>query len=255
MDYLEFLQALHRILTPRRYLEIGVRWGHSLGIARCPSLGIDPDFRIDQELHTEVHLFRTTSDEYFTRPDPLAPMGGQPFDLAFIDGMHLFEFALRDFLNTERFSRPGSVIVFDDVLPRSVEEAARVRITSAWTGDVYPIIPTLQRYRPDIVMIPVDTKPTGLMLLLGLDPSSTVLADHYDEIMAEFRHPDPQPVPEEILQRTFVQPPGRVLASGLLEVLVDAADDADQTTLAASLRRIAAERLGSAYARETVTLS
>ena len=72
MDYLEFLRHVHHVLEPRRYLEIGVRWGHSLGVARCPSLGIDPDFSINQELHTEVQLFRTTSDEYFTRPDPLA---------------------------------------------------------------------------------------------------------------------------------------------------------------------------------------
>ncbi len=114
-----------------------MRWGHSLGAARCPSIGIDPAFNINTEVHTEVHLFRTTSDEYFARADPLAPVQGEPFDLAFIDGMHLFEFALRDFINAERFSRPGGVIVFDDVLPRNADESARVRITSAWTGDVF----------------------------------------------------------------------------------------------------------------------
>ncbi|HET9873679.1 MAG TPA: class I SAM-dependent methyltransferase [Propionibacteriaceae bacterium] len=248
VDYLNFLRRVHRVLQPRRYLEIGVRWGHSLGAARCPSLGIDPDFRIGVELHAEVHLFRTTSDEYFARPDPLEPMGGQPFDLTFIDGMHLFEFALRDFINAERYSRPGGLIVFDDVLPRTVDEAARVRVTSAWTGDVYPIISVLERYRPDIVMIPVDTQPTGLMLLMGIDPSSTVLADHYAEIMAEFRHADPQPVPDEVLKRTFVQQPERVLASGLLELLAQAPDDADQGDLSRQLRELAAERLGAAYA-------
>ena len=72
-----------------------------------------------------MQLFRTTSDEYFARPDPLAPLGGLPFDLAFIDGLHLFEFALRDFINAERGSRPGAVILFDDILPRKVVEASR----------------------------------------------------------------------------------------------------------------------------------
>jgi predicted O-methyltransferase YrrM len=76
-------------------------------------------------LDGDFALVRSTSDEYFSRPDPLALTGGQPFDLAFIDGLHLLEFALRDFINTERFSTPTSVIVFDDVLPRTVEEAAK----------------------------------------------------------------------------------------------------------------------------------
>jgi hypothetical protein len=252
MDYLDFLRHVHQVLRPRRYLEIGVRWGHSLGVARCPSLGIDPDFSINQELHTEVQLFRTTSDEYFSRPDPLAPVGGMPFDLSFIDGLHLFEFALRDFINAERFSRPSSVVVFDDVLPRSVVEAARVRLTSFWTGDVYPIFDVLERYRPDILKIPVNTSSTGLVLLMGLDPASTVLADHYDEIVAEFRRADPQPVPQEILDRTFVQPPERVLHSGLLELLAAAPDDVEQTTLAAQLRQTAVESLGEAYRHETL---
>lgn len=247
MDYLEFLRRLHGTLEPRRYLEIGVRWGESLGVARCPSLGLDPDFSINQELHTEVQLFRTSSDEYFAREDPLAPMGGQPFDLSFIDGLHIFEFALRDFINAERYSRPSGLIVFDDVLPRNVEEAARVRITSAWTGDVYQMIVVLSRYRPDLLMIPVNTTSTGLVVILGLDPGNTVLVDHYDEIMAEYRHRDPQPVPDEILQRNFVQAPERVLSSGLLEVLAAAPDDVDRATLSEDLRRMAVDRLGQAY--------
>ena len=35
-------------------------------------------------------------------------------DLAFIDGLHLFEFSLRDFMNVEKLAHPGSVVVFDD---------------------------------------------------------------------------------------------------------------------------------------------
>ncbi|MET0694507.1 MAG: class I SAM-dependent methyltransferase [Propionibacteriaceae bacterium] len=255
MDYLDFLRHLHRALEPRRYLEIGVRWGNSLGVARCLSLGIDPDFSINTELHTEVHLFRTTSDEYFARPDPLGPVGGEPFDLSFIDGLHLFEFALRDFINAEKYSRPSGLIVLDDVLPRNVDEAARVRLTSAWTGDVYPLLPVLQRYRPDVLVIPINTSSTGLVVALGLDPSSTVLVDHYDEIMAEYRRADPQPVPAEILNRTFVQPPERVLHSGLLEVLAAAPDDVEPAVLAEQLRGVAGEKLGPAYRLTSPVLS
>ena len=74
-----------------------------------------------------MHLVRTTSDEFFNRRHPFAHLAGQPVDLAFIDGMHLSEFALRDFINTEKFCHAGSVVVFDDMLPRNVIEAGRGR--------------------------------------------------------------------------------------------------------------------------------
>ncbi len=248
MDYLDFLRALHSRLRPRNYLEIGVRWGQSLGVSRCCSVGIDPAFAIDQELHTEVHLFRTTSDEYFARAEPLAPTGGEPFDLAFIDGLHLFEFALRDFIHTERHSRPSAAVILDDVLPRKAIEANREIRTSAWTGDVYSMVPVLSEYRPDLLTIPVDTHPTGLLLVTGLDPDNSVLADRYDEIIARFRKPDPQPVPEELLDRTFVQSPRRILDSPLLDVLAEAAKNGRRSGIAEDLRSAAAEALGPAYA-------
>ena len=144
---------------------------------------------------TTLALFRTTSDEYFSRPDPLAPIGGIPFDLAFIDGLHLFEFALRDFIFAERHASARGMIVFNDVLPRTVEEAARERHTKAWTGDVFRVLEVLARFRPDVIVIPIDTEPTGLLAVVGLNPMDTTLADRYDEILSEFRRPDPQDVP------------------------------------------------------------
>lgn len=225
MYYYGFLAELHRRLAPRAYLEIGIRNGGSLAQARCRSVAIDPAYSITAELDADVALFRTTSDAYFARPDPLAPTGGVPFDLAFIDGLHLFEYAFRDFVQAERYSSPQGVIVFDDVLPRSVDEAARQRHTDGWTGDVYGMLEVLAEYRPDLVVVPVGTSPTGLLLVTALDPSSTVLPDHYDEIIGRFRRPDPQPVPPHLLDRSAVLPPARLLESDLLEVLAGGRDE------------------------------
>jgi hypothetical protein len=116
-------------------------------------------FEIVNELNCDLTLVRTTSDEYFARDEPLAPTGDKPFDLAFIDGLHLFEFALRDFMNTERHSSSRGVIIFDDVLPRNVDEAARDRHTRAWTGDVYTVLEVLAKYRPDLTVMIVGTQP------------------------------------------------------------------------------------------------
>lgn len=219
--YLDFLQGVHRVLEPPTYLEIGVRHGDSLALSRSRSVGIDPAYKIRAELDAPVALFRTTSDEFFAREDPTAPLGGGPAAMSFIDGMHLFEFVLRDFVNVERHSAWWSVIVFDDILPRRVEMAARERETRRWTGDVYKIRTVLERERPDLVLLPVNTQPTGLLLVVGADPSDRRLAARVDELVDEWVVPDPQPVPAEVLERRGTLAPDALLASGLWSVLRD----------------------------------
>jgi hypothetical protein len=134
--------------------------------------------------------------------------------------MHLFEFALRDFMNVERFADWWSVIVFDDILPRNVDEAARDRHTTDWTGDVYKLIAILNRYRPDLFAIQVDTQPTGLLVILGADPANRVLREHYEAIVAEGVVDDPQPVPSWVLNRTATVSPDALIASPLWADLV-----------------------------------
>lgn len=195
------LTGLHRRLRPRTYLEIGVADGSSLRLSSVPSVGIDPAYAIRKELSAPVRLVRTTGDEYFATTDPKEWLGG-PIELAFIDGMHLFEYALRDFINVEKHCTWSSVVVLDDMLPRNVDEAARERHTSAWAGDVFRVADVLRAYRPDLTVLPVDTSPTGVVVVLGLDPTSTVLHDSYDRILEEYVHDDPQPVPQSVLDRT-----------------------------------------------------
>ena len=247
MFYLDFLAETHRQLKPAAYLEIGVDVGHSLALADCPSIGVDPDFRIEAELDQRVALFRTLSDEYFARADPLAPTDGVPFELSFIDGLHLFEFALRDLIVAERHSGARGVVILDDVLPRTVDESARERHTVAWTGDVFRVVEVLSRYRPELILLPLDTSPTGLLMVLGLDPNSTVLVDHYDEIMSEFRRPDPQEVPAEILDRISVINPKRLLQAGVLEALRGLPSQATRAEASEVLRPLVAARLGSGF--------
>ncbi len=90
---------------------------------------------------------------------------------------------------------------------------------------------------------------------MGLDPTSTVLADSYHDIVSEFRQRDPQLVPPAVLERTFVQEPHRFLDSGVLEILAAAPDDADQVELAQRLRVRAAGALGSAYGQAAATVA
>ncbi|SDN54456.1 class I SAM-dependent methyltransferase [Actinacidiphila guanduensis] len=243
MDRHEFLRGLHRVAAVRNYLEIGVNDGRSLALSAVPSIGIDPAFKVNVSLRGDIHLVKATSDDFFAGRDPLGHLksarnplknvrkgrplfahyrGGTTLDLAFIDGMHLFEYVLRDFMNVERFSRWDTVIVLDDMLPRDVDEAARDRHTKFWAGDVYKLIPVLERYRPDLTILPVDTEPTGVLMVLGADPTSTVLKDHYEEIVQEWVVPDPQKVPESILGRTDAVQPEALLDGAFWPTLVRA---------------------------------
>ncbi|WP_296742884.1 CmcI family methyltransferase [Mesorhizobium sp.] len=182
MDYIEALSVIHGILRPRSYLEIGCRFGHSLALSAAPSIGVDPDYEIRVPLKAPTRLFAETSDEFFRR-DVVSLMGG-PVDLAFIDGMHSAEFALRDFINCERTSHAQGVIVIDDVLPRDIAHAKRERDTQIWTGDIYKLVMILRKFRPDLVVETYDIEMKGLCIVSGLRPSDTTLAEAYGDIEA-----------------------------------------------------------------------
>lgn len=213
------LGRLHEILRPRGYLEIGVWVGDSLRLSRTRTVAVDPVNRLTEPPpHADLHLVTATSDDFFAGPDPVGHLPA--VDLAFIDGMHLVEFVLRDLANLERHSHPGTVVLLDDVFPRNVEEAARERTTRDWTGDVFRIQEVLARHRPDLTCVPLDTLPTGTMLVLGLDRADTVLGSRYAEITAETIGPDPQDVPAGIITRSGARDAEQVLNSDFWPWLV-----------------------------------
>jgi hypothetical protein len=198
----ELLTGLHEVVQPRTYLEIGVDDGRSLTLSRARTIGVDPSFQITNPVRADLLLSRSTSDDFFSGPEAAEFLDRTPLDLAFIDGMHLAEFAYRDFVNVEKLAGPGSVIVLDDMLPRTAHEAARDRYTDSWAGDVYKVMAVLREWRPELAVIPVNTFPTGTLLVFGADPDSTVLADHYDELLPALRSADPQDVPDGVLDRS-----------------------------------------------------
>lgn len=185
MNYLDALRAIHATVRPAAYLEIGCRKGASLELAECPRLAIDPEPEITTGLRWPTRIYRETSDAFFARPDAARIIGAAP-DLAFIDGMHLVEFALRDFINVEAHAHDGTLVVIDDVAPGDIAWASRERETKAWTGDVYRLIPLLRHYRPDLDIQVFDADIVGygkgLAVIGKLDPRNTALSERYDDI-------------------------------------------------------------------------
>lgn len=206
MKYTEFLLAIHNRLKPKYYVEIGIRQGAALGLSQAMSIGIDPSFNINVEIPAFVKLFRCTSDDFFQNYNLRSELNDNSCQLSFIDGLHLFEYALRDFRNIETYCEPESVIIFDDVRPRNKKEAERKQTGGAWTGDIWKIHYCLKKYRPDLKLLPVQTQPTGLLLVTNLDPQNRNLWDSYSQIIEEFLDPEFPDYPMDDYFHEFTMP-------------------------------------------------
>ena len=187
-DYFHVLARIHRHLRPRTYLEIGVSRGESLAcvLPETQVLGIDPAPNLARPPPANVRIYRETSDDFFARYVPSAELGGQPVELAFIDGMHHFEYALRDFINVERACSGSSVILMHDCYPLDERTARREQVTGFWSGDIWRLMLLLRTHRPDLVVRTIATPPTGLGIVLNPDPTSQLLADRVDELIGEY---------------------------------------------------------------------
>lgn len=189
----EFLARLHHLLQPKLYVETGVHTGESLKLASCRAIGIDPNPQVRSE-SMYATVVAMTSDDYF---DANPEMPG-PIDLGFIDGMHQYEFAWRDFRNMELRSSGRGVIAFDDVLPYNQAIAAREQIPGDWTGDVWKVVYILRETRDDLAMMLVDTFPTGTLVVWDLDPSFYRDGEH---LVMDPGWDQGDEVPDEILYR------------------------------------------------------
>ncbi len=186
--YFGLLDKIHQHLVPRTYAEIGVSLGRSLTLALpgTVSIGVDPAPNLQFPLRRGTRIFNQTSDDFFAQHDLRRLFGGLPLDLGFIDGMHRFEFALRDFINFERASSPGTVLLIHDCLPVDELSAARDQATTIWSGDVWRLILLLRERRPDLDISVIDIAPTGLGLVRRLDPHSTVLSENFEDIVNHY---------------------------------------------------------------------
>ncbi len=200
LNYLEVLAILHDRLTISNYLEIGVRNGHSLRLAKSKAIAIDPDPNIDVNDFNQLDLYQMPSDYFFSNQTDI-DFEKAPIDFAFIDGMHLFEFVLRDFINIESRSANEATIVIDDIFPNHPIQASPQRASNVWTGDVWKIVVCLKRYRPDLSLTMIDSSPTGLLLITGLNKNNRVLTDHYNPIIREFNSLDLMDYESLILKR------------------------------------------------------
>jgi len=130
-----------------------------------------------------------TSDAFFSERELAWVFNQLPVGFAFIDGMHLFEYALRDFVNVERLAHPGSLIVMHDCLPASEEMTSREYLPSLqrWTGDGWKVLYYLIEERPDLRMSVLDAPPKGLTVIQPIDPKRDRPDGEIDSIIDRYK--------------------------------------------------------------------
>jgi len=115
-------------------------------------------------------------------------LNGQPLALAFIDGLHVFQQSLKDFMHVESFCGPRSVVLIHDTAPLDELTQRPDRQRTFYTGDVWKTVLCLKHYRPDLDIFTIATPPTGLTVVTGLDPTSRTLLDSFEEAVGRFSH-------------------------------------------------------------------
>lgn len=151
-DELIWLLEIVKTLAPRRVLEIGTGNGgtlflwtrvaapdaHLVTVDMCPMglLGRHAAFAVlcrgfagaSQRIDL---VYGVNSQDPATLDDVKRLLGGEPVDFLFIDADHSYEGVSRDFALYSTLVRPGGVIAFHDVEPRSVHSGGVPRFWNA----------------------------------------------------------------------------------------------------------------------------
>jgi len=175
-NYLSLFESIFKNLALNNYLEIGTNTGDSIRYSNCSvNICIDPSFSVSQNIIKEkkhLLLFQETSDLYFKEFHSKYFNNDFKIDIAFIDGLHHGNQVLKDFHNVEKICSKNAVIIFHDVLPRTIETSRRKRVVRSWTGDVWKAIHILKEHRKDLKFNFLDASQSGLLLVQNINANS-----------------------------------------------------------------------------------
>ena len=133
-----FFQSIHQTFLFDWYMEIGCRSGAIFSQVRGKTVAVDPYFQVTRNVigsKPALHLFQTKSDDFFELG--FLKKNAIAVSASFLDGMHLMEYLLRDFINAERNSHPNGVIAMHDCCPYDALMTTRDLKnlpTGSWTG-------------------------------------------------------------------------------------------------------------------------
>ncbi|SRR5258706_4657068 len=172
MDRITLVNELMTKKKLKNYLEIGVFNGRvffrvksTFKIAVDPSFAFDAIRKLGKLFINPYNLFNRyiekKSDDFFAQDAPRL-FANRQCNLSLIDGMHEYDFALRDVENTLKYLSDDGVIIMHDCNPVTKDEACTFEEWKAkdfkgqWNGDVWKTIMHLRTFRNDINVFVLD---------------------------------------------------------------------------------------------------
>ena len=166
MDRLQIIQTLMKHRKLNNYLEIGVFNCHIFFRFRSDfKIAVDPEFQFDglrkwgKALINPYNLYNRyyekTSDDFFQQDAPVL-LKDRKIEISLIDGMHEYDYALRDIEHTLMYAAEEVVIIVHDCNPKSKEAEVSFadwkarNFKGTWNGDVWKAILHLRSLRRDL---------------------------------------------------------------------------------------------------------
>lgn len=172
----KFIQFIIDTCKFERYLEIGTAPGADcFKKIRCKiKIGCDPVVStgpVDAGM-----VYGLTSDDFFK-------INTMTFQISYIDGMHLYEYVIRDIVNSWNCLDLGGFIICHDCIPYDETAASRELLNPnwAWNGDVYRSILWFKDTYPDIPCFVVTTDYGFGLIYKNKD---TKLSENCDNILS-----------------------------------------------------------------------
>ena len=166
------IQKLLKARKGKTYLEIGVSTGRVFfSILSTSKYAVDPLFKFSRwkvfrrTIKNPTNIFNkyytSTSDDFFSKQAPEI-FSQKRINVCLVDGMHEYDFALRDIENALKYLEDDGVIIVHDCNPvtekmgSTFEEWKGRGYDGEWNGDVWKAILHLRCTRNDVHVFVLD---------------------------------------------------------------------------------------------------
>ena len=128
----EIIQKLINLNTYHSYLEIGCDQNENFSkINIKKKIGVDPKSGGTHKMTSDLFFFKNKEN----------------FDFIFIDGLHTYEQARKDIINSLKVLNYNGIIITHDCLPIKIWNQIVPRLYGHWNGDVWKAIVEIRTFK------------------------------------------------------------------------------------------------------------